>query len=87
MGNNKKEIKIGPDINATRYNPKLDFIYPKIVYSPSFKLMKGRYDKEKLIEKLKNILEQKKNKKNLENKENEELESDLDYIIGLKLKI
>ena len=86
MGNNKKEIKIGPDINATRYNPKLDFIYPKIVYSPSFKLMKGRYDKEKLIEKLKNILEQKKNKKNLENKENEELESDLDYIIGLKIK-
>jgi hypothetical protein len=55
--NKKNEIILGPDINATRYNPNLEYIYPKTIYSPSFKLMDGRYDKELLIEKLKKELE------------------------------
>ena len=65
--NKKNEIILGPDINATRYNPNLEYIYPKTIYSPSFKLMDGRYDKELLIEKLKKELELKIKK----NKENE----------------
>ena len=42
----------GPQINCTRYRPNLEFIYPKLVYSPSFLLMSGRNDKEKLSEKI-----------------------------------
>ena len=77
--NNKNEIKIGPNINATRYNPKLDFVYPKIIYSPSFKLMKGRYDKEHIIEKLKNTSEQKNiNKKSIENETIKENDSNIE---------
>ena len=66
--NNKDKIIFGPEVNATRYNPKLEYIYKKTIYSPSFKLMNGRYDKEKLIEKLKNLLEKKINNRKEENK-------------------
>jgi len=51
--NDKNEIILGPEVNATRYNPKLEYIYKKTIYSPSFKLMNGRYDKEKLTKKKK----------------------------------
>ena len=67
--NNKDEFILGPDVNATRYNPKLEYVFRKTVYSPSFKLMHGRYDKEKLVEKLKKSLEEKIMKKNEENME------------------
>ena len=56
-------IIFGPEVNATRYNPKLDFIYPKIIYSPSFKLMSGRYDQQILSKKLKDRIENIKIKK------------------------
>ena len=65
--NDKNEIIFGPEVNATRYHPKLEYIYKKIIYSPSFKLMYGRYDKEKLSEKLKNLLEKKIKKRKEEN--------------------
>jgi len=60
MNNN---IIFGPEVNATRYNPKLEFIYPKIIYSPSFKLMSGRYDQEILSKQLKEKIENIKIKK------------------------
>ena len=56
-------IIFGPEVNATRYNPKLEFIYPKIIYSPSFKLMSGRYDQQILSKKLKDRIENIKIKK------------------------
>ena len=62
--NNKNEIIFGPEVNATRYNPKLEYIYPKLIYSPSFKLMNGRFDQEKLAIKLKKNLEQKIKERN-----------------------
>ena len=66
--NGKNEIILGPDVNATRYNPKLEYIYKKTIYSPSFKLMNGRNDKEKLRELLKNNLYKKMKRKKEENK-------------------
>ena len=56
-------IIFGPEVNATRYNPKLEFIYPKIIYSPSFKLMSGRYDQQILSKKVKDNIENIKIKK------------------------
>ena len=50
-------IIFGPEVNATRYNPKLEFIYPKIIYSTSFKSMSGRYDHQILSKKVKNKIE------------------------------
>ena len=77
--NNKNEIILGPEVNATRYNPKLEYIYKKTIYSPSFKLMYGRYDKEKLTEKLKNILDKKiKNRKEEDKKRFEKLKENID---------
>ena len=56
-------IILGPEVNATRYNPKLEFIYKKIIYSPSFKLMSGRYDQQFLTKTVKNRIENNKIKK------------------------
>jgi hypothetical protein len=56
-------IIFGPEVNATRYNPKLEYIYPKIIYSPSFKLMSGRYDQQFLSAIVRNKIEKNKNKK------------------------
>ena len=56
-------IIFGPEVNATRYNPKLEFIYKKIIYSPSFKLMSGRYDQQFLSKTVKNRIENNKIKK------------------------
>lgn len=56
-------IIFGPEVNATRYNPKLEYIYPKIIYSPSFKLMSGRYDQQILSKTVKNKIENNKIKK------------------------
>ena len=53
-------IIFGPEVNATRYNPKLEYIYPKIIYSPSFKLMSGRYDQKILSKTVKNKIENNK---------------------------
>ena len=53
-------IIFGPEVNATRYNPKLEYIYPKIIYSPSFKLMSGRYDQQILSKTVKNKIENNK---------------------------
>ena len=80
--NIKNEIILGPDINATRYSPNLEYIYPKIIYSPFFKLMSGRDDKEKLSEKLKKQFEQKTKK----NKENEKKLEKLNDNMDLKAK-
>ena len=80
--NIKNEIILGPDINATRYSPNLEYIYPKIIYSPSFKLMSGRDDKEKLSEKLKMQFEQ----KTMKNKENEKKLEKLNDNVDLKAK-
>ena len=66
--NKKNIIFFGPEVNATRYNPKLEFIYPKTIYSPSFKSMSGRYDKEILTEKVKKKLEEKILEKEKEDK-------------------
>ena len=71
--NVKNEFILGPDINATRYSPNLEYIYRKIIYSPSFKLMSGRQDKEKLSEILKKQLDQKMNKKKEKEKKLEKL--------------
>ena len=60
---NNNMIIFGPEVNATRYNPKLEYIYPKIIYSPSFKLMSGRYDYQILSNLVKSKLEKSKNKK------------------------
>ena len=77
--NAKNEIILGPEVNATRYNPKLEYIYKKTIYSPSFKLMNGRYDKEKLTEKLKNKLDKKiKNRKEEDKKRLEKLKENTD---------
>ena len=59
----------GPEVNATRYNPKLEYIYPKIIYSPSFKLMSGRYDQQILSKTVKNKIENNK----IKNKEIERM--------------
>ena len=48
-----KPFKIGLNVNAIRYNPKFNFIYLKIIYSPFWKLLKRKFDKEQLILKLK----------------------------------
>ena len=56
-------IIFGPEVNATRYNPKLEYIYKKIIYSPSFKLMCGRYDQQILSKAVKNKIESIKIKK------------------------
>ena len=42
--------KITP--SCTRYNPKLDYIYKKIIYSIPFKKMSGRQEKIKIIKNL-----------------------------------
>ena len=56
-------IIFGPEVNATRYNPKLEYIYKKLIYSPSFKLMYGRYDQQILSKAVKNKIEKIKIKK------------------------
>ena len=53
----------GPEVNATRYNPKLEYIYKKLIYSPSFKLMCGRYDQQIISKNVKNKIEKEKIKK------------------------
>ena len=79
--NAKNIIIFGPEVNATRYNPKLEYIYPKTIYSPSFKSMSGRYDKEELTEKLKKKLEKKINVK-----KTEKLKEKVDKNVKIKYK-
>ena len=61
--NNNNSVISGPSVNATRYNPKLDFIFPKLIYSPSFKFMSGRYDQEILSKNIRNNIEKNKLKR------------------------
>ena len=44
------------DPSAASYKPKLDFIYKKILYSPNFKKMVGRYDQEIISKNVEKIL-------------------------------
>ena len=61
--NEDNSIIFGPEVNATRYNPKLEYIYPKIIYSTSFKLMSGRYDHQILSKKVKTKTEKRTKRK------------------------
>ena len=80
--NAKNIIIFGPEVNATRYNPKLEYIYPKTIYSPSFKSMSGRYDKEELTEKVKQKLE----KKMLERDNNKKINKSKEKIDKMKIQ-
>ena len=84
--NVKNEFILGPEINATRYSPNLEYVYKKIIYSPSFKLMSGRQDKEKLSEVLKKQLEQKMKKKKEKEKKEKLTENDNIDIKDIKAK-
>ena len=42
---------------CTSYNPKMEYIYKKIIYSPEFKKMSGRYDQENLKDKIEHQME------------------------------
>jgi len=42
---------------CTSYNPKMEYIYKKIIYSPEFKKMSGRYDQENLKDKIQHQME------------------------------
>ncbi len=53
------------------YNPKMEYLYKKIIYSPEFKKMSGRYDLDKLKKKVRLQLEKNlKEKKEKESKNN-----------------
>ena len=57
--------KLEPE--CTSYNPKMEYIYKKIIFSPEFKKMSGRYDQDKI----RNQIEMEKEKHIKENKEKE----------------
>ena len=42
---------------CTSYNPKMEYIYKKIIYCPQFKKMSGRYDQENLRDKIEHQIE------------------------------
>ena len=54
-------------VASTSYNPKMEYIYKKILYCPEFKKMSGRYDKENLKEKIEHQIE-----KNIKHKKEQE---------------
>ena len=43
--------------NCTSYNPKMEYIFKKIIYTPQFKKMSGRYDQENLKNKIEHKVE------------------------------
>ena len=58
----------GAEPACTSYNPKMEYIFKKIIYSPEFKKMSGRYDHDKLKNKIEQQIEQNiKQKKEREN--------------------
>ena len=57
----KSLIDLYDQVSSNSYKPKLEFIFKKIIYSPEFNKMSGRYDQEKKrgkIEQQKNISHQ-----------------------------
>ena len=56
----------GAEPACTSYNPKMEYIYKKIIYSPEFNKMSGRYDNDNLKDKIEkqkeNHIKQKKEK-------------------------
>ena len=59
----------GAEPACTSYNPKMEYIFKKIIYSPEFKKMSGRYDHDKLRDKIEQQIEQNiKEKKERESK-------------------
>ena len=58
----------GAEPACTSYNPKMEYIFKKIIYSPEFKKMSGRYDHDKLKNKIEQQIERNiKQKKEREN--------------------
>ena len=53
----KSIYNIGGEPACTSYNPQKERIYKKIIYSPEFKKMSGRYDIEELKEKIEQQIE------------------------------
>ena len=47
----------GGQPTCTSYNPKMEYVYKKIIYTPQFKKMIGRYDQEKLKNKIEHQVE------------------------------
>ena len=63
---NKSNTNLNDQVSSNSYKPKLEFIFKKIIYSPEFNKMSGRYDqedkKEKIEEKKDKILASQKEK-------------------------
>ena len=47
----------GAEPACTSYNPKMEYIFKKIIYSPEFKKMSGRYDHDNLKDKIEQQIE------------------------------
>ena len=59
----------GAEPACTSYNPKMEYIFKKIIYSPEFKKMSGRYDQDNLKDKIEQQIERNiKEKKEKESK-------------------
>ena len=48
----KSNTNLNDQVSSNSYKPKLEFIFKKIIYSPEFNKMSGRYDKEEKTEKI-----------------------------------
>jgi hypothetical protein len=72
----------GAEPACTSYNPKMEYIFKKIIYSPEFKKMSGRYDHDNLRDKIeqqieKNIKEKREKESKIYQKKLEKIRSSM----------